>query len=62
MKNNNLTKAYPIRLTLHQEKAFVILESLKIKKSRFIRIAIDEKLKREFRSIIAESKKEYCPF
>jgi hypothetical protein len=58
-----LTKAYPIRLTLAQEKALNILHKKGFKKSQFIRVAISEKLKSDYRKILKElDKKEYCPF
>jgi predicted DNA-binding protein len=63
MNYSKLTKAYPVRLTLDQDKALNILNSKGFKKSQFIRIAIEDKLKNEFRKILKESKpKETCPF
>ena len=63
---NNLTKAYPIRLTQDQDKAISILESKGFNRSKIIRCALDYYLYSEFRKILKEidnkKKQIYCPF
>ena len=53
---NNLTKPYKTRFTQDQEKALLILESKGFNISKFIRLALQEKLVRDFRSILKEVK------
>jgi len=63
MSYKGLTKAYPIRLTKDQDNALNILQSKGFKKSLFIRLAIDEKLKRDYRiTLKALEPKEKLPF
>ena len=62
MAYKGLTKAYPIRLTLEQEKALNILQSKGFRKSAFIRIAIEEKLYRDYRNMIKQLEPNKYPF
>lgn len=52
MKNNNLSKAIPIRLTKVQEKALNKLSECGINRSYFIRDAIQMKLESDYRQLI----------
>ena len=55
---SKLSNPYPIRLTSDQDKAIDILCSYGFNRSKFIRSAIQEKLKRDFRKIQAEKKEK----
>ena len=45
-----------------QKESLEVLKSYNVNTSQFIRQAIKEKLKREWKSIKEEKNKEYCPF
>lgn len=45
-----------------QANSLKILKQYNVNTSQFIRQAIKEKLKRDWKGIKEESKKEYCPF
>ncbi len=63
MGYKGLTKAYPIRLTKDQDKALATLQEKGFRKSLFIRLAIEEKLYRDYRIILKELEpKEKLPF
>ena len=49
-----------IGFTERQKNAFEVLENHNINVNQFIRSAIADKLKREWKTI--KEKKEYCPF
>ena len=51
-----------IGFTSQQKKSFKILESYGINVNNFIRIAVKEKIKREWKSIKEEKNKDFCPF
>jgi len=51
-----------IGFTEQQKNAFEVLENHNVNVNQFIRAAISDKLKREWKSIKEKSKKEYCPF
>ena len=55
MKNNNLTKAIPIRLTQKQNKALEKLKHIGFNRSSIIRIAIDEYLQNNYQKIMIET-------
>jgi len=38
------------------------MKSLNVDVGNFIRIAIQEKIKRDYKELILKPKKEYCPF
>ena len=38
------------------------MKNLNVDVSQFIRNAISEKIKREYKDLIPKKKKEYCPF
>ena len=54
------TEVEVIKITKTQKETLNKLKKYKVNKSKFIRDAIAEKLKREGHEIIR--KKEYCPF
>ena len=51
-----------IGFTEQQKNAFEVLENHNVNINQFIRAAIADKLKREWKSIKEKSKKEYCSF
>jgi hypothetical protein len=51
-----------IGFTKQQKNAFKVLEQHNVNVNQFIRAAIADKLKREWKSIKENKKKEYCPF
>ena len=62
MINNDLNKPIKVRLTADQTKALNVLKSIGFNKSKFIRLAIEEKLYRDYRKLIKESNKFEYPF
>jgi endo-beta-N-acetylglucosaminidase D len=57
-----LTKTKTIRLSDTQMKSLKVLEAYGVNVNQFIRIAIKEKLTKDWRKIKQEKNKEYCPF
>ena len=51
-----------IGFTKQQKKAFEILEEHGVNVNKFIRQAIAEKIKSDWRNIQEQSNKQYCPF
>lgn len=51
-----------IGFTLQQKRAFEILEMHGVNVNKFIRQAIAEKIKSDWRKIKEPTTKEYCPF
>lgn len=60
-KMKKLTKRQVIMITETQDKSLNILKSYNVNVSQFIRQAIKEKIKRDWKSI-KQNKKDYCPF
>lgn len=60
MKQYNYNKV--IGFTEQQQQAFVILEDHGVNINKFIRQAIAEKIKKDWKEIKAENNKIYCPF
>ena len=58
---SKLSKPYPVRLASDQDKAIDILCSYGFNRSKFIRCAVQEKLKRDFRKILDEKKEKRIP-
>lgn len=56
------TKVRTIKLTTVQDETLKKMKSYNIDVSRFVREAIAEKIKREYKDLIPKSEKEYCPF
>jgi hypothetical protein len=51
-----------IGFTKQQQNAFKVLEQHNVNVNQFIRAAIAEKLKSEWKTIKENKTKEYCPF
>lgn len=51
-----------IMITEEQSNSLAVLANYGVNVSNFIRIAIREKLKREWKQIKESKTKEYCPF
>jgi hypothetical protein len=62
MKDSPLGKPYPIRLTHDQTKAIDMLKLSSFNKTKFIRLAINEKLERDFRKMLAKVNNSNTPF
>lgn len=66
MTNNKLTDNHSIRFTADQNKALDILISKGYNRTKFVRLAVEEKLYRDYRSILKqiekENNKEFIPF
>ena len=60
MKKYTQTKV--IRISETQLNTLQKMKSLNIDVGNFIRIAISEKIKRDYKELILKPKKEYCPF
>jgi hypothetical protein len=57
-----LTKTKVIRITETQNLTLKKMKFYNIDVGKFIRDAISEKIKREYKDLIPKQKKEYCPF
>jgi len=62
MDISKLMKPYPIRITYDQHIAIEKLKMSSYNKTKFIRLAIKEKLKRDFRSLLKEMNTVKLPF
>jgi hypothetical protein len=58
----NYTKTKVIRISETQLLTLQKMKSYNIDTGRFIREAISEKIKREYKDLIPKPKKEFCPF
>ena len=56
------TKVKVIKITETQHKTLQKMNGYNINVAKFIRDAISEKIKREYKDLIQKPKKEYCPF
>ena len=56
------TKVKVLKITETQHKTLLKLDSYQINVAEFIRNAIKEKIKREYKDLLPKPKKEYCPF
>ena len=56
------TKTKVIRISETQLNTLQKMKSLNIDVGNFIRIAISEKIKQDYKELILKPKKEYCPF
>ena len=56
------TKVKVVKITPVQHETLKKLDSYKINVAKFIREAIAEKIKREYKYLLPKPKKEYCPF
>ncbi len=57
-----LTKSKTIRFTENQINSLNVLESYGVNVNQFIRLAIKEKLKKDWKTIKEKKEKVYCPF
>ena len=57
-----LTNTKSIRFTKQQMEAFEQLEKYNVNVSKFIRLAISEKIKRDWKIIKEKKERIYCPF
>ena len=57
-----LTNTKSIRFTKQQIEAFEQLEKYNVNVSKFIRLAISEKIKRDWKIIKEKKERIYCPF
>lgn len=57
-----LTKSKTIRFTENQMNSLNILESHGVNVNQFIRLAIKEKLQKDWKTIKEKKEKVYCPF
>lgn len=57
-----LVKTKVIRITETQHKTLLKMQSYNIDVSKFIRTAIAEKIKREYKELLPKPKKVYIPF
>jgi hypothetical protein len=57
-----LTNSKTIRFTKQQNDALETLEKYDVNVSHFIRLAIAEKIKRDWKSIKEKKERVYCPF
>jgi len=56
------TKVKVIRISESQHKTLQKMKSYNVDVGNFIRDAISEKIKREYKDLLPKPKKEYCPF
>ena len=59
---NKYTKIKTLRISETQYNTLVKMKSYKVDVSEFIRIAISEKIKRDYKELTPKHKKQYCPF
>ena len=59
---NKLTIIHTIRFSEKQAESLQKLKDYDVNVSQFIRLAIAEKIKREYSELIPKQKKIYCPF
>jgi hypothetical protein len=57
-----LTKSKTIRFTETQMNSLIILESYGVNINQFIRLAVKEKLQKDWKSIKEKKEKIICPF
>ena len=56
------TKVKVLRISEVQHNTLIKMKSYNVDVSKFIRDAISEKIKREYKDITPKPKVEYCPF
>lgn len=56
------TKTKVIRISEIQHQTLQKMKSYNVNVGKFIRNAISEKIKREYKDLLPNPKKEYCPF
>lgn len=58
----NYTKIKVLRITEKQYRTLIKMKTYKVDVSEFIRQAIKEKIKRDYKELIPKPKKQYTPF
>lgn len=58
----NYTKTKVIRVSETQLNTLQKMKVYNVDVGKFIRDAISEKIKREYKDLLPKTKKEYCPF
>ena len=56
------TEIFTLKISKSQKLTLEKLKSRNIKVSSFVRIAIKEKIQRDYSELLEKPKKEYCPF
>lgn len=56
------TKIKVLRISETQDKTLKKMKLLGVDVSQFCRVAIKEKIKRDYQELLPIKKKEYCPF
>lgn len=56
------TEIFTLKISKSQKQTLDKLKNRNIKVSSFVRIAIKEKIQRDYSDLIEKQKKEYCPF
>lgn len=56
------SKVKVLKITEIQHQTLLKLDSYQINVAQFIRDAISEKIKREYKDLLLKVKKEHCPF
>lgn len=56
------TEIFTLKISKSQKQTLEKLKSRNIKVSSFVRIAIAEKINRDYSELKEKPKKEYCPF
>lgn len=56
------TEIFTLKISKSQKQTLEKLKSRNIKVSSFVRIAIKEKIQRDYSELLEKPKKEYCPF
>lgn len=59
---NKLTESKTFKFSKKQVEAFDILDQYGVNISKFVRLAISEKIKRDWKSIKQKKEKVYIPF
>jgi len=56
------TKSKTFKFSEQQIQAFETLKKYDVNISKFVRLAISEKIKRDYKKIKEKANKDYCPF
>lgn len=56
------TEIFTLKISKSQKQTLQKLKNRNIKVSSFVRIAIAEKIQRNYSELIEKQQKEYCPF
>lgn len=56
------TKTKTLRISEIQHKTLIKMKHYNVDVGNFIRVAIREKIERDYKELLPKQKKEYCPF